>query len=573
MPGVKVQGVSVAGLGERSAFTRIDDLAGDLETSVIKARAGDVELAADPSTVRLDVDQVATLRTARTAGRIGNPLEQMAGTLLRRFRPDEVPLQVRYDERGLEGLIDGWMSQTSAGVSEGGLRFEGTTVVPVEPHAGMGIERDEARRLLDRALLSASRRAVVLPVGHVEPKVDAEEVRRAADFAERLLADDFTIDSGVTTITITPEQLVTAMGTEIRAGKLEVTVNPLSLAAALGESIQAMTVAPVDARFEVNSDSTVSVVPSQNGRELNFAKIVKEILLVHRRIDAPLVEEVPEHDTAWAQSLGIKGLVSTFTTEHPAGQSRVTNIHMAADIINNAVVEPGEVFSLNDAIGPRTPDRGFVTAPVIYGEFTEDYGGGVSQLATTFFNAVFYGGYESVTHKPHSIYISRYPMVVESTLSYPGVDLQFRNDTDSGVLVRTGYGDSSITVSFYGDNGGRVVTKEGPNILEERPIEIEYIDWPLLPVGEEDEIDSGHTGYVVEVFRIIEEPGKEPVRERFSWTYRMTPRKILRGTMEPTTTTTTTNPTSSSTPTSSTPGTTSPSATTTPPAATTTSAP
>ena len=135
---------------------------------------------------------------------------------------------------------------------------------------------------------------------------------------------------------------------------------------------------------------------------------------------------VVSENTAWAQSLGIKEQVSSFTTNHRSGEARVTNIHRGADIINNMIVEPGATFSLNEALGPRTEERGFVRAPVFYGEFTEDVGGGVSQLATTVFNAVFWGGYEDVYHKPHTIYISRYPMGREATVNYPTVDLQFR---------------------------------------------------------------------------------------------------------------------------------------------------
>ncbi len=547
LPGVRVAGVSVSSEGERAAFAEISALARDLESSPIEARAGDTDLSADPSTLDLEVDEVATLRAARRAGRSRNPLEQMAGTALRRFRSDSVALEVSYDERGLEGVLDGWISETSAGVGEGDLRFEGTTVVAVEPRSGVGIRRDEAREMVDALLRGPTRRRLDLPVGRIEPRLDTAEVERAAAKAREILAEAFVVVADGTTITITPEQLVTALQTEIDGDRLRLRVDPLLLAQSLGDAVESFTQPPVDAHFEVSSDGTVDVVASQTGRSLDFAKIAEEILQVRRRIDAPLVDVEPERDTEWAESLGIERQVSSFTTEHPAGQSRVTNIHRAADLLNNYVIEPGEVFSLNDAVGPRTEERGFVTAPVIYGEFTEDFGGGVSQLATTFFNAVFYGGYEDVTHKPHSVYISRYPMVVEATVSYPNLDLKFRNDTDAGILVRTGYSETSITVTFYGDTAGRTVTKEGPNILEERAIETEYVDWPMLPVGEEDEIDSGHTGYTAEVYRIIERPGEEIERQRFVWSYRMLPRKILRGTMEPTTTTSTTDPSSTTT--------------------------
>ena len=163
----------------------------------------------------------------------------------------------------------------------------------------------------------------------------------------------------------------------------------------------------------------------------------------------------------------------------------MTNIQKAARNLDLTIVPPGATFSFNDTVGARTSDRGFVEAPVFYGEFTEDIGGGVSQVATTFFNTVFYGGYEDVTHKPHSLYFSRYPIVVEATVNYPNLDLKFRNNTDAGILIRAGAGSSSVTISFYGDNGDATVRREGPNVLERFPVENGYIDDPTLPQGTE----------------------------------------------------------------------------------------
>jgi vancomycin resistance protein YoaR len=98
----------------------------------------------------------------------------------------------------------------------------------------------------------------------------------------------------------------------------------------------------------------------------------------------------------------------------------VTNIHRIADIVDGHVVRPGETFSLNGFVGRRDRARGFVPAPVILnGRFVDDVGGGVSQFATTLFNAVFFGGLQDLTHTPHIYYISRYPAGRGATVSFP----------------------------------------------------------------------------------------------------------------------------------------------------------
>ncbi len=142
--------------------------------------------------------------------------------------------------------------------------------------------------------------------------------------------------------------------------------------------------------------------------------------------------------------------ISSFTTNHACCESRVTNIHRMADLLRGVVIEPGETFSINDTVGQRTRAKGFVEAGVIYnGRFEQDVGGGVSQFATTTFNAGFFGGLDLVEYMAHTIYISRYPYGREATLSYPSPDLKIRNNTPYGVLIWPTYTGTSITVTLY----------------------------------------------------------------------------------------------------------------------------
>ena len=156
-------------------------------------------------------------------------------------------------------------------------------------------------------------------------------------------------------------------------------------------------------------------------------------------------------------------VVSEFTTFHPPNQARNINIDLIADMTDGAVVAPGEVFSLNDHVGQRTEEKGFVAAGAIIGgivyccDHPANIGGGTSQFATTLYNAVFFGGYEDVFHRPHSLYFSRYPVAREATLGFPGPDVQFRNDTAYALTIDTSHTDTSVTVRLLGNNEGRTV--------------------------------------------------------------------------------------------------------------------
>jgi vancomycin resistance protein YoaR len=350
------------------------------------------------------------------------------------------------------------------------------------------------------------------------------------------------------------------MGTRVSGHHLDLTVDGPKLHAALGAALTRFESSPVDATFAITDQNTVRVVPSQVGRQIDMAAVTRAILRGDQRIDAPLNTVAPARTTKWAKSLGIVKQVSSFTTEYPAGQTRVENIHRGADLLNNTIVEPGHIFSLNQTIGPRTAARGFVTAPVFaQGEFFDDFGGGVSQLATTTYNAGFFGGYKDITHQPHTIYIDRYPAGREATVNYGAIDLQFQDDTTHGILIRTYYSDTSITVTLYGDNDGRAVREENRTLTNPVPVADKLLSCPApknvdpndvcstLSAGQSVRVSNGDNGFDVAFDRVIDQPGHAERREHYTWHYTMLPNQILVGAGAATTTSTPGGSTTSST--------------------------
>jgi len=555
LPGVEVDGISTSGHQESYVYDRVARLGLKLAQAPIRVRIGDDELTADPSLLDVSVDARATARAAIDQGRHGGLVSQLLGTARRWVKPDEVSLRVVYDDERLEGLLDGWSAESDDPAVEGGLRFAGTRVIPIHPRAGNGILRPQAYAALVHMLAGPHRPVLTLPVGTIQPQLDAAAVDAAAARARTLLRGDITLVTARRLLRITPAQLASAMGTRISDDALAVTIDPDNLHTALAAALTPLEDPPVDATFSITDQNTVQVVPSRDGREIDMAAVASAILRGDRRITAPLTDSRPRHDTKWAQALGITGPVSSFTTEYPAGETRVVNIHRGADLLNNTVVEPGQVFSLNDTIGPRTPERGFVTAPVFaQGEFFDDYGGGVSQLATTTYNAAFFGGYADVTHQPHTIYISRYPPGREATVNYGAIDLQFRNDSPHGILIRAYYSDTSVTVALFGDTDGRTVREENRVETNPVPVKDELIACPAsktvdpnnicgsLGPGEQERVSNGDPGFDVAFDRVIDQPGSPERREHYTWHYTMLPNQILvgAGSGAPSTTTTTT---------------------------------
>jgi vancomycin resistance protein YoaR len=563
MPGVKIAALDVSGQRELTAYASITKFARHLDATPISATAAGHHLAVAPTSVHFRVDARATLRRAREAGRSGNPFEQVLGTFLRRLRPDRVDPVVTFDGDEVDAAVDRWGAEVNRGVNEGGLRFEGTEVVEVAPTSGTGINQDEAKVELVSELLDGSRAPIHLSYGPTTARTTKAQVDAVARQARAILGHGIRVTSSGHRFTATPAQIASALQTQVDGDRLSLAVDPLRLQTALAPQLAPIGVAPVSARFEVTPANTVVVVPSHDGLQPDLARVGRAILADRTAVDVPLVRHHPVRDTAWANRLGITEQVSSFTTHYVPGQSRVTNIHLAADIMNNTVVGPGQVFSLNATVGPRTPQRGFVKAPVYYDGEAEDYGGGVSQIATTTYNAAFWGGFENVFHQPHTIYYSRYPLGREATVNYPVLDLKWRNNSHHGVLLRATYSSNSVTITLYGNKEGKVVKEESTNCSSTSPTQrcvdiVKATPFPTLAVrcppkdpkvdpnnscallkpNERLDTAEGHTGYDVTYFRVIDQPGHREIRERHSWHYAMLPDIILVGAVPPGTATT-----------------------------------
>jgi vancomycin resistance protein YoaR len=187
----------------------------------------------------------------------------------------------------------------------------------------------------------------------------------------------------------------------------------------------------------------------------------------NRMLTAPYRDEPAAVTTEALTALGIKEIVGEFTTRGFARDSGV-NIRVVAEKVNGAIIRPGETFSLNGFTGPRGRPQGYIEAGVIEdGVPARAVGGGISQFATTLFNAAYFAAMTDVEHKEHSYYISRYPPAREATVfqnpdGSSVLDLKFRNDTPGAVAIQTAWTPESITIRLWGTKHYTVESITGP---------------------------------------------------------------------------------------------------------------
>ena len=232
-------------------------------------------------------------------------------------------------------------------------------------------------------------------------------------------------------------------------------------------------------------------------------------------IPPPRVRD-PEHELPRADEL-----VSSFTTRYTAGEPRVLNIQRAAALLDGTVLPPGETFSMNEALGERTVGRGFVPAPMISGgRVVDSVGGGISQVATTLYNAAFFGGLELIRHTAHSFYIDRYPMGREATISWGGPELVFRNDWPAPVRMRLLTTSTSVTARFYSAVLGRRVETETSKPFAYVAPRTVFVTNLALPPGTQIRVqDAGEPGFTVEYTRRVYRYGDLLRNERFRTRY------------------------------------------------------
>jgi vancomycin resistance protein YoaR len=179
-------------------------------------------------------------------------------------------------------------------------------------------------------------------------------------------------------------------------------------------------------------------------------------------VNAVYTTTPPKVTTEALQALGPATVIGEFQTNGFAADSG-QNIKRVAEQVNGATVAPGDTFSLNGFTGPRDAGQGYVEAGIIEdGVPARGVGGGISQFATTLYNATYFAGLDEVEHKEHSYWISRYPAGREATVFEGAIDLKFRNDGPAPILIRTVWTPSSIKVQILGQKRYDVTSQTGP---------------------------------------------------------------------------------------------------------------
>jgi vancomycin resistance protein YoaR len=522
----QINGIAVGGLSRAAAVDKLSTELGPRAAEPINVTVDGQTSDVQPAAAGLTVDYQASVQAAGS-GRSFDP-RTIFRVLVGGGATSAV---IVVDQAKLDVAVQGLAATFDQPAADATLTYAGTDVKQTPAEAGITVQQAAAATVIEESFLSSS--AVPLPADVVQAEITDEEADQVADsYAKPAVSAPVKVKVGEAgTFKVSPAMIAAALTFVPENGTLAPNLDAAKLRESADDAVKRVELTePKDAAVRLVNGKP-KVIAAVNGTEVaadELKKAVEPALTqsgAGRTVSVELTGAKAKFSTADAKKLGVKQVTGEFTTYFPYLPYRNINIGRAAELINGTLLKPGDTFSLNGIVGERTAANGFTEGIIIQGgKFKKELGGGVSQSATTTFNAMFFAGLKDIQHQPHTLYIDRYPAGREATVAWPSLDLKFQNDTKYGVLVQayivkgTPSRQGSITVKMWSTKTYDKVTSSAlarSNFTTGRDIEDDSADCePMSPVQ----------GFTVKYQRLFSNDGKVVKRENFAWTYAPTDR-------------------------------------------------
>lgn len=514
--GVTVAGTTIGGMTRTAAEEELQKTLDGVELRPVEVRAGDLSANFVPRELGLRVDYAETLNAAGKPS--WNPIAWVQS-----FRDQRtVKVVSGVDKEKLSEGVNTLLKNLNRTPENGDVSFDAAGQIAVrDAVTGQEVDPEELKQTLRTYWTTPEK--LEAPVEVQEPDIAQEDVDKAIGVAHTILKEPITARGleGVTA-TIQPAQLKDVVAFVPEKGVLEPKLNMEQVGVILGQTLASTETRRRNATVVMNG-SQREITPSVDGFVIDWEETLRDFDLRilgddPRTFDVVYKEEPATFTTEQAERADFSTVIGTFTTSGFSGASG-KNIELVAQTVNGAVVAPGEVFSLNGYTGPRGSAQGYVESGIIIdGHSGQAVGGGISQFATTLYNAAYFAGMEDVEHKAHSYYISRYPAGREATVYEGAIDLKFKNTSPYPVLITANKTASDITVSLNGVKTVNVESVNGGRWAETTPESITL-------TGDDCSPSSGSNGFTTSDTRIVSDlDGNELSRTTTTTVYDPSPK-------------------------------------------------
>jgi vancomycin resistance protein YoaR len=314
-------------------------------------------------------------------------------------------------------------------------------------------------------------------------------------------------------LTETMEARIKAQNFELESTYNDAPINNLvnQISKEIDQEVIDATIKYLNANFQITEEKI--------GRKLDQENTISMITEQLNKVEVAVLElpvDIIEPIVKKSDLAVIKDNLGEFSTKFNAADvDRSSNIKIATNSTNNVLVRPGEVYSVNEILGPRLAKYGYKDAKVIINnELVPGIGGGVCQVSSTLYNAVLLSNLKIIERQNHSLTLSYVGLGRDATISGDYIDFKFMNNTDYPIYIYGEVKGSWVKFIVFGksENPGRTVKIVSDTIKTLNPT-IKIIEDPTLPMGTEVVEKKSHVGYVIKTQRIVYENGKEILRE------------------------------------------------------------
>ncbi len=517
--GTSIGGVDIGGMTPDEAVAALEAELGGVVNESVEVRAGERATQFVPAAAGLSLDFEQAVADVGTQS--ANPFARLASLM----RTTEAEVATAADPALLNPELDRMHGELTGPPADGAVAIVDGHVEVTEPVNGQDVDRakleeDVTGRWLDPA-------GVELDADVTEPTIGTDTVKAATGIAETAVTTPLvaTGRDGIDGV-IEPARMGEVVTFVPEGEELRTDINLEVAQGILAETLGTTERERRNAQIAFTGGGR-QITPHVDGVKINWEATLEGFpdRVTSENADERTWETAYEDDPAafttdMAQTATFDEVVGEFTTSGYSPTSGV-NIALTASTVNGAIVAPGEIFSLNGYTGPRGTAQGYVEGGIIInGRAGEAVGGGISQFATTLYNAAYFAGMEDVAHTPHSYYISRYPAGREATIYDGAIDLQFRNTSDYPVRIDATMGDGDVTVRLMGVKTVDVESVSGGRWATTQP--------QVQAVSGDDCIPSGGApGFTTSDTRIIHDlNGNEISRETQTTVY--DPQPIVR---------------------------------------------
>ncbi len=558
LPGVQIDGIKINGKTKEEATDILRSMVGDYLKEKTNLKYEDKTYEPTFEELGAEINYEGTVNAAFEIGRDNNWSLRLWDQTLSLFGQKHQIVLSSFDEKKLDDYFFKNAKKTVSKVKNATLSFDGEKIIKVKERQGKHFNNELLGSQLSVAIGQLNEATAELEMVKIVPKLTTKDIIQTQKEAQAVLDRGMTLKSSDRSFVVAKSKLGSWL--TFKAVKPEsiqeqsddnILADPDKLVVTAGEDSKKPTVV---LSIKLNQENTkkylesivtdvdrtpTNVKLSYSGGKLKVAEashtgssveIGKTILDIEEAIrDKQTVVKIvmktanPQITEENLTKLGIKELIAQGTSSFAGSPSnRIHNIGVGAAAINGTIVAPGDIFSVNNALGEVTSAAGYLPELVIKGnKIVPENGGGLCQVSTTAFRAALNAGCEIIERRNHRFRVMYYePAGTDATIYSPSPDFRFKNDTGKHILIQTSISGSTLTFDFYGTKGNRTVKIDGPHISAGASpgAAEEIVDNSLAP-GARVLVEGSFSGATAVLYQYVYEAGKQVRKDTFSSTY------------------------------------------------------